>query len=268
MRPDRAGPRPAAAGHAHGEGGGGQAGPAVPDLESGLDVDQVPRAAEVAPGDRVGDEGLQVQVADRGGVGRQRVRDLVPGLPAVPDVVAAAADADVAGDLGAERLHGPVVVQPDHQLGAVGLAAGGRRLVEPDVVGHVVVVAAAGLGGAPAGGHPAGRNGRRGEGEAAARRARTPVAALVNGRVAARIAVGRVVDRGAGHREIGVAVGADALGGGRAPLVVLDRVGVAADRCGLEATQRRARGCRARGCRGGGRRAGGDHAARRQQRGG
>jgi hypothetical protein len=39
---------------------------------------------------------------------------------ACPDVIGAAADADAGGDLGAERLDGSVVIEPDHQLGAVG----------------------------------------------------------------------------------------------------------------------------------------------------
>src|SRR5262249_3749962 len=156
----------------------------------GLHVDQVPRLADVAPVYRVGDQGLQVQVADRGGAAGHRVGDGVPALLAEPHLVASAADADVAGHLVAERPHGTVVVQPDHQLGAVGLAAGGGRLVEPDVIGNVIGAAAAGLGGAPARGYFAGADAGDLDGKAAAARARAPVAALVDGRIAAGRAVG------------------------------------------------------------------------------
>ena len=138
--------------------------------------------------------------------------------------------AGAGGDLRAERLHRAVVVQPDHQLGTVGLAGRRRRLVEPDVVGDVVVVAAAGLRGAPARGDLA-----RGDGRSldrvtrqAARRAVAPVAALVDGRVAAGRAVGGVADGRVGDREVGVAVGRDALRRAGAPLVVLHGIYAAA----------------------------------------
>src|SRR5262249_37618326 len=161
-----------------------------------------------AAADRVLGERAEVEAADRGGAGGHRVGHRVEGaLRALPHIVAAAADADVAGDLGAERLNGAVVVQPDHQLGAVGLPGGGGRLVEPDVV-RDVVGAGAGLAGAPAGGDlaAAGQAGGldRGRGQAAGG-AGAPVAALVDGRVAAGRAVGRVVDRRVGDREAGAA---------------------------------------------------------------
>src|SRR5262249_34700130 len=149
----------------------------------------------------------QIQVADRGGAAGHRVGDGVPGLLAVPDIVAAAADADVIGGLGAEGPHGAIVVQPDHQLGAVGLAAGDGRLVEPDVIGHVIVAAAAGLGGAPARGDLAGADAGDLDGKAAAGRARAPVAALVDGRIATGRAVCRVRNRGARHPEGSAAIG-------------------------------------------------------------
>jgi len=68
----------------------------------------------------------------------------------------------------------------------------------------------------------------------------TPILAFVQ--VGDRRAVGGVRDRGIRHRETGPAAGGDALGGGRAPLVVLDPVGAAADGSGLRVAQPRGGG--------------------------
>src|SRR5215472_8420224 len=185
----RAGLGRPATGHVDRERVGRQARAAVPQLEAGLDADQVPGAADVAAADRVGHQRLQVEVADRGGAGGHRVGDGVPAPLAEPYLVVVAANADVAGHQRPGRVHVPVMVQPDHQLGAVWLACGGRSLVEPDVIGHVVDVAAPGLGGVPAGDHRAGVDAGHLDRQPAVWCARAPMAALVYERVAAWCAV-------------------------------------------------------------------------------
>src|SRR6202007_3157122 len=119
---------------------------------------------------------------------------------AVPHVVSVAADEDVTGDLAAVRVFGPLATQPDHQLGAVGLAGGGAGLIEPDVVGRVIdVLAAAGLGGSPARGYRASADVPHPGRQAAARRAGAIVTALVDVRIAAGLADSPVLDRGVHH---------------------------------------------------------------------
>src|SRR5580700_5499574 len=145
---DRSGAVP---GDVHREGVRGQAGSALPYLEARLDVDEIPGFLDPAAAHRIGDEFADIQILYRGGPRHHRVRDRVPSLLAEPHLVRPAVDGGRAY-LRAVGLDGTFVVEPDHQLSAVGLAAGGRRLIEPDVVGDVVG-ASTGLGRGPAGGH-------------------------------------------------------------------------------------------------------------------
>src|SRR5579872_570407 len=160
-------------------------------------------------------------------------------LLAGPDVILAPVQDDPGRDGRAERPDTPSGAEPYHQLRAVRLAGRDRRPVEPDVVGDAID-AGAWLRGSPTGDHPALRH--RADldrvGTQPARRTASPVAALIDGRIAARPAVGRHRDRGLRHREPGVMIQLDAFRLSGAVLVVMHDVGPAHDAGALLATQR------------------------------
>lgn len=81
------------------------------------------------------------------------------------------------------------MVDPDHQLRPIGLAAGGGSRVEPDVISAVIVTGTHGNApGAVATADAADLNGH-----ATTRGGQTPVGTLVNRRVGGRRAVGGIV---------------------------------------------------------------------------
>jgi hopene-associated glycosyltransferase HpnB len=207
---------------AGGEPGGLQAAAAVPDLEAGLDVQHPPARADQAHFLHFADDRQQRQaahVADRpdgADLDVVPVRAVVRGDPVV-DVPPPVIDADD------PRRHRGIVpgVQPDHQLGALGLAVDGGALAsEPDVEGRVP--AAGGRGPEV----PAGR--RRADpadpgGQPGAGRAHLPAAAVEGERVGVHLGAG-AVRAGPGDREVRpqAPVG-DALGAA-AEVAVLDDV--------------------------------------------
>src|SRR5262249_61705842 len=105
------------------------------------------------------EEGQRVQLVVGPGVGDHGVLEIVPGRAVVEgapvgEPVGAAADPDLGG-AGLQRAAAAVQVEPDHQLGAGGLAAGHFGFAEPDVVGGVVGAedALAGVPGGDRGAH-------------------------------------------------------------------------------------------------------------------
>src|SRR5436190_23235474 len=87
---------------------------ALPDLEAGLAVDQVPRGLRVTALDAVGEERLDVQAAHAGRSLEPAIGHDVPvARPPEPDGPARACE-PCRPDLRAERLHAAAAVEPDH----------------------------------------------------------------------------------------------------------------------------------------------------------
>ena len=116
---------------------------ARPDLKAELHIDQPPRWIKAASRDRILEEGQEVQV---GHGGHRRGGDIGDDLPRTlvsrPHLVLRPIDGCTRYPR-TEGLNYPLMIEPDHHLGAIGLTRGRRGPIEPDVIGCIV----AGAGG-------------------------------------------------------------------------------------------------------------------------
>jgi hypothetical protein len=131
---------------------------------------------------------------------------------------------------GRGNLAAAAMREPDHEFSAVRRSGCDRRVVEPDVVGDIVG-AAGRLGRSPAAGDHAGPQVADPDRHLVADGADPGAAPAEDRRVPAGVAAGRLVDRRAGHGELRVPIGGDALRGGGIPFIVLHDVGATIDRC-------------------------------------